>query len=266
MNIRASMLPGYNDCTRRAVAKQFRKRFEQDGYTFTELPPSVGSSVGTAVHLSTGELDKALWSGQSLSVDSAVEMGIASLSEELASGAIWDDTTPNINVAQEQIRRMTSVYVPRMPLTVNDQPAVELGLKADCGNGWMLTGHMDLIDEHGFLIDKKTGSRMRSYHGQFGGYSLLVRSNKIAELTGLGMLYIPRMAKGKHQAPPVMQEYGITLCERNAMGTIKRIKSDMALYEQAGDLDVAFPCNNSSQMCTPKYCLAFGTEFCVITK
>ena len=271
MNIRASMLPGYNDCTRRAVAKQYKRKFQKLGYEFRELAPSVGSSVGTAVHISTAELDKALWRGEKPNLSVAVDMAVTALVEELSTGCTWDDTTPNMNTAQLQIQRMTECYTPIMPLTVNGEPAVEIGgemgLQADCGDGWILTGHPDLIDANGFLLDKKTGAKMRPYQGQFGGYSLLVRSNKIIkQLSGVGMLYIARMGKTKHQTPPVLQSYGVALCEREAMGTIHRIKSDMALFDSNGDLNKAFPCNQSSMMCTPKYCPAFGTDFCELTK
>jgi hypothetical protein len=166
---------------------------------------------------------------------------------------------------------MTEVYVPRMPLTLPDgTPAIEIGgehgLSADCGDGWILTGHPDLIDEHRFLEDTKTGAVVRPYQGQLGGYSLLVRSNGITSLSGVGMRYIPRMGKTKHQTPPVLTSYPVAPCERNAMGTIMRIKSDMSLFDRSQDLELSFPCNQSSMMCTPKYCMAYGTDFCELTK
>lgn len=276
-NIRASMLPGYSDCTRRAVAKQFKRKFQKIGYEFRELPPSVGSSVGTAVHASTAALNLALWRGETPNVSQAVEMAMVAMVEELSTGCIWDATTPNMNTAQGQVQRMTEVYVPRMPLTINGEPAVEIGgemgLTADCGDGWILTGHPDLIDADRLLEDTKTGAVVRPYQGQLGGYSLLVRSNKITELAGVGMRYIPRMAKGKFQTPPVFTGYSVAQCERNAMGTIQRIKSDMLLFDLSitgnrpqGDLELAFPCNQSSMMCSDKYCPARGTDFCELTK
>lgn len=277
MNIRASMLPGYSDCTRRAAAKQFKRKFQKLGYEFRELPPSVGSSVGTAVHASTAALNLALWRGETPNVSQAVEMAMVGLTEELSTGCIWDDTTPNMNVAQLQVQRMTAVYTPKMPLTLpNGEPAVEIGgeagLTADCGDGWILTGHPDLIDADRLLEDTKTGAVPRPYQGQLGGYSLLVRSNQICELAGVGMRYIPRMGKTKFQAPPIFTGYSVAMCERNAMGTINRIKSDMLLFDLSvtgsrplGDLELAFPCNQSSMMCSDKYCPSRGTDFCELT-
>lgn len=270
MNIRASMLPGHSDCQRRSVAKQFKRKFQKLGYEFRELDPSIGSSVGTAVHASTAILDIALWNGTIPNVDQAVEAAMAGFMEEVSTGCILDATTPSVNAAQQQIRIMTASYIPRMPMTINGEPAVELGgeqgLSADCGDGWILTGHPDLIDERGFLLDKKTGVKQRPYQEQFGGYSLLVRSNALAELTGVGMLYIPRLAKGKFQPPPVMQEYGIAICERNAMGVIHQIKASMTVFDATEDLARSFACNQSSMMCSDKYCMARHTDFCEMTK
>ncbi len=269
MNIRVSMLPSYPDCPRRAVAKQFRSKFQKLGYTFRQLPPSVGAAAGTAVHASTAEMDRALWRGEPANVDAAIDMAVAEFNDEVATGCIWDDTTPNINIAHQQIRKMTVAYVPRMPLTINGEPAVEIGgehgLRANCGDGWELTGHPDLIDTLRYIRDKKTGALVRPYHGQLGGYSLLVRSNKICEPGGLGMDYIPRTPKTKGQKPPIITEYPVGACERNATGIIHRIKADMIVFDSTGDLERAFCTNMMSMMCTDKYCPAWGTSFCELT-
>lgn len=275
-HIRASMLPGYVDCPRRAVAKSYRRKFQKLGYELRELPPSVGAAAGTAVHASTAEMDRALWRGEPANVDQAVEAAIVGFNTETGTGCIWDDTTPNQNVAHMQIRKMTMAYTPRMPMTINGEPAVEIGgefgLQANAGDGWVLTGHPDLIDELRFIRDKKTGSLVRPYHGQLGAYSLLVRSNKICEPAGLGMDYIPRTPKTRDQKPPIITEYPVAICERNAMGIIKKIKADMGEFDSSvnsgrplGDLE-SFSANQMSLMCSDKYCPAFSTCFCEMTK
>jgi hypothetical protein len=270
MNIRASMIPSYPDCCRRSAAKSWRKKFTALGYELRELPPSVGAAAGTAVHLSTAEMDRALWRGETANIDQAVELAITKFSKEIETGCIWDETTPNHNVAQIQIRRMTMAYVPRMPFTMADgQPAVEIGgemgLRANAGDGWFVTGHPDLIDESRFVRDKKTGALVRPYHGQLGAYSLLVRSNGVCIPAGVGMDYIPRTARTKDQKPMLVTEYPVAACERCAMGVIKKIKADMKLFDESGDLE-AFSANQMSMMCTSKYCPAFGTDFCELTK
>lgn len=270
-NIRASMLPSYQDCPRRAVAKSYGRKFTELGYELRQLPPSVGAAAGTAVHISTSELDRALWRGEPANIDTAVELAITAFSAEVETGCVWDDTTPNQNTAQQQIRRMTMAYVPRMPLTLtNGQPAVEIGgeegLKANAGDGWTVTGHPDLIDDLKFVRDKKTGAVVRPYHPQLGGYSLLVRSNGVCVPEGVGMDYIPRTARTKDQKPMLITEYPVAACEHLAVGVIKRIKDDMRLFDETGDLDRAFGVNMMSLLCTDKYCCAFGTKFCELSR
>lgn len=268
MKIRASMLPSYPDCPRRAVAKQYRRKFEKLGYQFRELPPSVGAAAGTAVHTGAEQLLRAMHAGKSITIEQALDPALQGFSEETNKGAIWDDTTPNANVAVEQIRRMVTAYSHKlqMPATVNGEPAVELELEADAGGGWKLTGHIDLVTETGWVRDTKTGALIRPYHAQLGAYSLLVRSNNvISAVKGAAIDFIKRVGKTKSQPPCVEQTYQVAACERNACAIIVRIKSDMAAFDDKVDVNV-FMANNMSMMCSDKYCPAFGADFCELTK
>lgn len=264
------MLPGYADCPRRAAAKQFRKLFEGIGYQFRQLPPSVGSAAGTATHTGCEMLLRAKFAGKTISLDDALEPAIAGFSEEIAPGAIWDDTTPNANTAQLQIQRMVAAYrngplETIMPLNVNGEPAVELALEADAGDGWKLTGHIDVVDDFSVPHDTKTGSLPRPYYAQMGSYSLLIRSNRIAPVVeGLQIDYLQRVGKTKPQPPAEVKTYPVAPCERNAMAVIGKIKGDMAEF-QIKQNPSAFPCNHMSMMCSDKYCPAWGTAFCELS-
>jgi hypothetical protein len=185
--------------------------------------------------------------------------------EETAPGATWDDTTPNANTAEIQIRRMIEAYPVAMPATVNDEPAVELSLEADAGDGWKLTGHIDLVTADGWVRDTKTGALVRPYHAQLGAYSLLVRSNRvIPAVNGLAIDFIQRAGKTKHQPPCKEQSYNVAPCERNAMGIISRLKDDMARFDATQNPN-EFLANQMSMMCTAKWCPCFGTSFCELS-
>ena len=276
MNIRASMLPGHTDCTRRSMARQYRKKFEQEGYSFHQLAPSIGSSAGTATHTGIGELFKAKWSGQAMNLDAAVETALVGFRAEISEGATWDDTSPNANVAEKQIRDMVTAYMrgpaqTEMPLTVQidgkDAPAIELELSANAGDGWMLTGHVDLVTDEYVIRDFKTGAVNREYFSQLGAYSLLLRSQKmITASIELTKDFIQRCRKTKEQEPCVTKSYPVAASESAASGLIKSIKREWQLYEGCRSLDEAFPANLHSMMCTPKYCLAYATDFCPLSK
>jgi hypothetical protein len=64
MNIRASMLPSYPDCPRRAAAKQFKKDIQAAGYELRQTAPSAGSSAGTSVHKGSEVMLRAKWQGE----------------------------------------------------------------------------------------------------------------------------------------------------------------------------------------------------------
>lgn len=270
MKIRASMLPSYPDCPRRAVAKQYRRKFEKLGYEFRQLPPSVGAAAGTAVHTGAEVLLRAKWAGIQATLEQALEQAMTGFQAETADGAIWDDTTPNENTAGQQISRMIASYLhgpltTETPATVNGEPAVELELEANAGDGWKLTGHIDLVTDRGWVRDTKTGALIRPYHAQLGAYSLLVRSNQVlSSVTGAAIDFIQRVGKTKPQPPAVVQEYAVSACERNAMGILKRLQADMQQFDESGNLE-AFPSNMMSMMCSDKYCPAWGTAFCELS-
>jgi hypothetical protein len=277
VNIRASMTSGYNDCRRRSAARQWRRKFEKLGYEFRQTRPSVGSATGTSCHTGIRSLYTDKWNGREMDLDGAVEQAIVEFRAEIDGGAEWDDTTQNANVAETQIRNQINAYLngpcqSEMPLTVKDPdgnpaPALELKLEAKAAEGWLITGHIDLVTVAHAVRDYKTGSVDRSYHEQLGTYSLLVRSNNI--LTGTTELYkdyVKRCRKTKLQEPPVCTLYPVKESESAAMGTIKGIMADMAKFDETQNLDEAFPANLFSQMCSPKYCCCYATDLCPLTK
>lgn len=265
------MLPSYPDCARRTAAKQYRKQFVADGYEFRTLPPSVGSAAGTAVHKGAEVALRARWARQRVTADDILQPAFAAFHEETDQSCIWDDTTPNRNVAEQQIRSMIQAYLQGpgksiVPATLpNGEPAIELPLEANAGDGWILTGTMDICTD-GWVRDLKTGALVRPYHAQLGGYSLLVRSHKIIEnIEGCCIDFIKRAGKTKVQPECVTCSYPVVPCQSYALGIIDRIKKDMAKYLASGDLNKAFPANPMSMMCSEKYCPCFGTAFCELS-
>ena len=277
MDIRASMTSGYNDCRRRAVARQWRRKFEKLGYEFRQTQPSVGSATGTACHTGIRLLFADKWNDRALNLDGAVEQAVNEFRAEIEKGCEWDATTQNANVAEAQIRSQVNAFMhgpcqTEKPLTITDEngnpaPAIELKLEAKISADWLLTGHIDLVTVSQTIRDYKTGAVDRMYNEQLGSYSLLVRSNGI--LTGTAELYkdyVKRCGKTKPQEPPVSTKYPVKESESAAMGTIKGIIADMAKFDETQNLDEAFPANLMSMMCVERYCLAFGTDFCPLTK
>lgn len=257
--IRASMLPGYADCARRAAAKQFRRELEEMGYELRQVLPSVGAAAGTAVHAVAATVMQSRIDGKEVPAEQALEQALAGFDEEVSGGCEWDDTTRNRDAAQKQILRMSRAYLAEFR---GLRPkAVELPVEANMGDSWRLSGHIDLITEDGWVRDLKTGAVSRPYLQQLGAYSLLVRSQRILEPVGLAVDFIKRCPLRREQDPVVSRGYEVALAEGEAWATVLRIRRDFEAFQGAGDVR-EFACNPSSMMCSERFCPAWGTAFC----
>ncbi len=261
--IRASMLPAWPDCPRRSAAKSFKYLVKAKGYALRELPPSIGAAVGTAVHkVAEVVLQHKIDTGEVGSQADGFEQALVGFREEIAPGAVWDDTTPNVNAAEHQINSLAKAYM-QVAETVMPK-AVELSLEANAGDGFLLTGHIDLLTADEYVRDLKTGAVDRPYYQQHGAYALLVRSNQISGIQGLAVDWLKRVGKTKAQPPVVIKEYSVDACQRAALEVIGDVKRCVQDFEKTGSA-VAFSANCMSMMCNDKYCPAWGTAFCPVS-
>lgn len=266
MKIRSSMLPGYQDCARRAAAKQYASLVLAAGFEVRKLKPSIGAAVGTAAHAVAEGILRARMEGRELQVKQAMEPALEGFREEIREGAEWDNTTPNLDTAVYQIGRISMAYAHGLPQD-GQVVAVELSIKADAGDGFELSGHVDRVDmtEAGaFIRDLKTGYVQRPYVQQLGCYSLLYRANYPDPVAAVGVDFVQRTPRTRPQADPEHHAYRVDLAERAAWSVIQRIKEDVTRFAKSGNPEM-FACNPMSMMCGPKYCPAHGTTFCEIT-
>lgn len=255
------MLPAYFDCARRAAAKQFKKDIEAAGFALRETAPSVGAALGTSVHTAAQYLLQHKLNNFELGNEKhAVEIAVERFTEETAPGAEWDDTTPNPNTAHFQIKRLVGAFADFAQRVT--PKAVELELRADAGDGFELTGHVDLLTMEGVVRDLKTGALHRPYQSQLGGYSLLARSSG-EQVRAVAIDWIARAPKTKPQPPVQTESYPIESCEQAAFATVNRIKQDVIKFRSTGD-PWAFPANPMTMMCSARYCPAHGTPFCTM--
>lgn len=259
--IRASSLPSYMDCSRRAAAKAWQAEISEAGYDLNRLPPSAGGALGTASHAAAEYMMQ--WkidTGELAPVDEAIAYAVEKFGMEIADGVVWDDATPNKNTALIQMEKQIRAYVPVMetftPL------ALELSLKADVGDGFTLSGHVDIITTDGTIRDEKYGALNRPYQAQLGAYSLLGRSNGY-DVRGIVIDWIQRVGKTKPQPPCQSYTYDSVESEEAAHGIILRVKQDLTAFREDPDgLWRCWPANPMSLMCSDKYCPAHGTNFC----
>ena len=259
--IRASMLPSYPDCPRRAAAKALAREIADAGHSLRETAPSVGAAMGTAVHAAAAEALRRKRDGETAETDQGVERALEEFRAETEPGAVWDDSSPDRRTAEAQIQRQVRAYVTTVVPLV-DPVLIETPLEADAGDGFKLTGHLDLFTADGAVRDLKTGAVDRPYSAQLGAYALLLRSHGHTPKT-LVTDWIKRTRLKAAQPAPVPSVHDRALSERAAAENVQHIKQSITAWREAGrDDPSAFLANPMSLMCSEKFCPAHGTTWC----
>lgn len=271
--IRCSSLTGYSDCGRRVAANVFGAELKAAGFDLRETWNGIASAIGTAVHKAASVmLDEKARTGNlpppNVATDAAVEMVHA----RAADGVMYDRDTAALPDAERQVIRMTEVY--RSDIAPGIEPLlVEERLEANVpysSQGLVLSGQADVIArEPGRVRDLKTSTRAGANHNpQIGGYSLLARTQGI-QVHEAGIDLILRVSVKKPQPAAISTRHEIAIVEQSAASVLRRIDADLKAFRE-GDAALrllpgdpwAFLANPSSKLCGPKYCRAWGTNFC----
>ena len=267
LTIRPSMLSGYPDCNRRAVARNFRPMLEELGFKLRDTTTSVGAQVGSAVHAGAAYTMQARVDGVASTLIEAEHNALDTFDRvALDQGpTLFDPLSPNRNTAQTQIRRMVNVH---RSTTKHFKPiAVERGLSATFGD-FIVKGTFDVLTiEPGKLRDLKTGRAYRPAEAQVGTYVALARSHgyKVDEVS---VDFLPRVPINKAQPPVKEFKYNVDLTTRAAQITIDHVQRDLTEFRRRvamedSPAEDAFAYNNQSTLCSDKYCPAWGTNFCI---
>jgi hypothetical protein len=271
--IRCSTLSRYSDCPRRTIASTNRAVIEAAGFKLRRLGRGIGAAIGTA-QAATWKfcLAEKAATGLLPPLSVATDHTTQSLADELAGEVEFDGpsgVTHNARDAQLQSLAITGAYYRVIAPTI-EPILVEQRLEAEIEPGIILSGQPDLIcREPNRVRDLKTGARRPGSHApQLGGYSLLARTHGL-DIESAAIDFVQRVAVRKPQPDPVSHPVPIAPAETAAASIIKHIAGDLATFRN-GDPERrilpgdpwAFMANPSSMLCSPKYCPAFGTEFC----
>lgn len=257
--IRVSDLPSYADCGRRWFVKSRPEEVEAAGFALQPpAPPSIGAAIGTATHAGLQAAFTAKMAAEPVPVEMFRDKAAESIKADVADGAIWDDTTRNIDAAIVQATRQARIVWEFFGDKL-EPVAIEERLEADAGDGFLLRGHID-VRETGRIIDYKTGTVQRANQPQYGGYSLLARTHGFP-IDTVAEIYAKRVGLKAPQPDPTLTEYDVAQSEKAAHEILKRMKADITAFRERGDPWVLLP-NPNSMNCSEKYCRAWGTEFC----
>lgn len=258
--IRPSSLPAYNNCAKMAAAKLFPREIALLGYELNRQLPGYGSAIGHSLHSGTKRMHIAKRDGQAIPTIAELMPEIEEeFDKETAEGVIEDGTTKNKATAMKQMQDQLSTY--RAYVLPKLQPElVEEKFTEQIREDISVEGTIDLQTTDKLIHDSKFGSKLAAYQAQLGlYYRLLVNNGR--EVKGLVVDWVKRVGKTVAPAPPRHIPYEIEPAYKQASETVKRIITDYDRFMATGD-PYAFPMNPNVNLCSAKYCTAWGTKFC----
>jgi len=271
--IRASALSTYPDCNRRGAARLFWREIEAAGFRLRHTARSIGALIGTAVHRAAEvTLTEKATSGVLPPVSVATDCAVQSLGEQMRQGEIaFDGTGPTYNRTDADHQTLGMIRIYHQIVAPEVRPLlIEQRLEAEAAPGLILSGQPDVVAlEPGAIRDLKTGVRRSASHApQLGAYSLLSRSLGL-DIDEASIDFIQRVRPGRPQPDPISKPVPIAQAETAATNILRHIEADLRTFRQ-GDPERrilpgdpwAFQANPASILCSPKWCPAFGTQFC----
>ena len=278
MKFRASEMENFSDCARRAMAKRREGELIATGvYNEQSFNYHISLPIGTAVHFvaESGRFNP--------------DDVLGKFEEELnlsEKPIMYDTVTPTIEKSREMVLTMAQEFVTNHSEYWWDEEdgnvMIEASLSATIkdsktGEDVKITGHMDRYSPmRNEIADIKTSAQKRPHGAQYGLYSMLVK--KALESPAPPdcreiVIYKKRNTKPKRKiegwnndiklSEVVMYEAKDHISHAKNMLRIG-VDSELAMGD---DLDFSrVPANPSSMLCSPKFCMLFGTEHCPQSK
>lgn len=267
IEIRCSALSRYADCPRSAAARLFKNEIGK--YGLAPSQNSAGAAIGTAVHAMMADLFRQKLETGHMDISRAAENRESQFVNELEKDTIWDATTPHIETAKKQVRALCRAFLPIAEMTdpLDFETKREAWVNPLGGQSVTvkLTGTRDVMDTNYEIHDHKTGRSFPKAHAQLGGYALLADLND-EEVRAVRINFAPRLGVTKLDDTVARSlRLDIDECRNAAWNTIREIQKHYEDFLSRKDSpEWAFPANPYSQICTEKYCSAYGTEWCKV--
>lgn len=267
--IRASGLSRLVDCPRRWVADTAPEVAEMHGAELNKEPSrGVASIIGSAVHAGMAEFAKT--SSHSGSADASRKFF---KNEDLTDipSEDWPKDSPDSIKALKQVERLLDAALSATSdwWHGREERRFTSKLKAKvAGRPLALTGRPDLITEDGVIADIKTAGRVPSgghtaHWAQVGAYDLLVRQAEKLDIKEGRVVTLPRHTLKRMQDPARVDHLDARLARKEAE---RAIGYGITILQEYAEKEELPPANPSSVLCSQKYCVAYATDFCPITK
>lgn len=274
--IHSSYLAGWNDCALRSVARVLSDWILNNTDYLLRIPLNgVSSYIGTGSHKAVNHLLQVkmnMGEVNHTNLTDAVEIGILEYRKKTMDVNVdYDETTQTNKTAETQIDKITTSYYFFQVPNINPV-ALEKPLRCDLNPvsiektsyQFELTGTPDIIEKNR-IIDLKTGKSGDTYHAQLGAYSLILKAHNMSTPETCTIHRAPRVAVKSEQPDPEEFNFTTEICEQEAKTAIAFATRDLATMMHYKDPSLIAH-NTSSYMCSIKYCKAFNTDFCPVSK
>lgn len=260
MIIYSSSISGWPDCQRRTILRPLKKELESLGYEFNSTGYGIPAVVGTSVHKS---MEVAL--SERLPEPDCTDASVQELNRIVREEQPeWDDISPCLTHAEKQVIRMSKVWYYRILPEIEDSEVQTEQRYEGNLRGHKLSGKPDIITEH-TIRDLKTGRSVASSIYQLGAYALLVDKTDAKETSVLFIDQLKRTALNRDQEAPTHLKIDPNIAKEESKMILLEMccKADEFLKVEYPTI---FTANPSSNLCKRKYCPAYGTDWCSITK
>lgn len=258
--VRASSVSNYPDCPRRWFARSQPELVTGAGYSLKSVGRHIGAATGQATHQGALSGLRRRIKKEAVDIEELEAVALVTLDAELQSGpVVWDDTSPNADVAEKQVLRQVRTCASQI-VAVEQPEYIEPEWRArHAKTSLLVTGHPDMVS-YRKLGDIKTGQESNNA-AQYGAYGMLSScAEEVVQIEEIEELYLPRV---KMTAPPADVEriaYDLDGCMQLADRTLRNIARDLEAFEKDGAQAVT--ANTRSVLCSDKFCPCWGTSFC----
>lgn len=300
--IGGSIVPSVQDCERRAAAQMYKLDllalgFDDLGVGRSSPALRVGKAVHAAVeiglHEKLGSTSVAIGREQygdtlrTVPLNDGVPIDIKMT--DLAGDILEENFDEDVDVDEEErpsakcrcgcngepvwhFGNLVEKMIPPAVQLVNSiEPAQvepEIIVEPEWIPGWQIKAHPDVIDTSNVIHDVKTGKNYEvpdTYQAQLGTYVIA-----FPEAEGIQIDYMKKPGTTQEAPPPISKRYPMQAAAAQAEDQITRFVTATEEFmdpTSAWHLDPrVFRANPSSMMCSKKFCPAFGTSFCELTK
>lgn len=223
--------------------------------------------VGTAAHAFAMRILEAKIAGSDISgvdaslISEAKDAANDSISKELSErGVEWDAEIHSRDKAFQLVMALGSVFAEFAdtfnPVEVEFSMSGLLAKGEGSSPSVYLSGHGDIREVDNRIRDLKFGRKAAGYQFQLGGYAILSKAEG-KDATGLTIDHFPRKKTIEYKR----SDYNTMACGSEAFKLLQRTIESVRAFERSGSPN-CFHANPSSQLCSQKWCPAFGTPFC----